>query len=127
MLSKGLLATTITTAVLAAACSNPAEPVLLVEPIQIDRVDVLILEISPPRATAHVEGVLGDGCSELHSVEQTRSGETVTVTILRERPRDAVCTQIARLYQDDIPLEGVYPPGRYLLRVNSVEKAFATN
>ena len=107
--------------------ASPTAPDVVTEPIQIDRVDVLILESSPPQVTARVEGVLGDGCATLHSVAQQRSGNTVTVTILRERPRDAICTQIAKLYDDVIRLEGQFPPGDYLLRVNSVEKTFSTS
>jgi hypothetical protein len=106
--------------------SNPAAPDLLVDEIQIDGVDVRVLESSPPQAVAHVEGILGDACSELRSQTQTRLGHLVLVTILRERPRDAVCSQIAKLYVADIPLEGEYPPGHYLLRVNEVEKEFTT-
>lgn len=112
--------------VLLAACSLPADPDVVVEPIQVDSVDVRVMESSPPQASAHVRGVLGDGCSSFHSQEQQRSGNTITVTILRERPRDAVCTQIAKLYDADIPLEGTFPPGEYVLRVNGVEKVFTT-
>ena len=111
---------------LGAACSTPASPDVVVEPIQIDRVDVRIRAGSPPQAWAHVVGVVGDGCASLHSVRQGRSGNTVTVTILRQRPRVAVCTQIARLYDEVIPLDGPYPPGTYLLRVNDVERTFTT-
>jgi hypothetical protein len=113
-------------ACVASACTDPAGAELSIDPIQIDSVDVLILETSPPQATAHVEGVIGDGCSALHSTTQRRSANTVTITILRQRPRGAICTQIARLYAEDIPLEGDYPPGHYLLRVNDYEKAFTT-
>lgn len=109
----------------AQACSNPAGPDALVEAIQIDRVEVRILEGLPPLAMAHVEGVLGDGCSELHSQTQARTGNAVTITILRQRPRAALCTQIAKLYSADIPLQGQYPPGRYVLRVNGFEKTFS--
>jgi hypothetical protein len=112
------------------ACSNsnPAAPDanLIVNEIPIDSVDVRVLESSPPQAVAHVEGILGDGCSKLRSESQARLGNLVLVTILRERPRDAVCSQIARLYSADIILKGEYPPGRYLLRVNEAEKAFST-
>ena len=112
-------------AVTVLACSsNPAGPDLLVDEIQIDSVEVRIVETPPPYAVAHVRGILGDGCSELRSQSQTRLGNLVIVTILRERPRDAICTQIAKLYEADIPLQGQYPPGQYLLRVNGVEKAF---
>jgi hypothetical protein len=117
-------------AVSASSCSNgnpaAADADLLVDEIQIDSVDVRVLESSPPQAVAHVQGILGDGCSELRSESQTRLGNLVLVTILRERPREAVCTQIAKLYVADIPLKGEYPPGRYLLRVNEVEKTFTT-
>jgi hypothetical protein len=109
------------------ACSTPAQPDPVVEPISIDSVDVRILETAPPQAVAHVKGLLGDGCSEFHSLSQARSGSTVTVTILRQRPRKAICTQIAKLYEADVPLQGQYPPGRYLLRVNSFEKVFTTD
>jgi hypothetical protein len=111
---------------LGCASANPGAASPVVDPIQIDSVDVRILESSPPQAVAHVQGVLGDGCSEFHSLSQSRSASTITVTILRQRPRDAICTQIAKLYEADIPLEGQYPPGRYVLRVNSVEKVFTT-
>jgi hypothetical protein len=111
---------------LTGACGQHQSPDSVLEPITIESVDIRILESSPPRAVAHVKGVIGDGCSELHSVTQSRDGSTVTVTILRERARDAICTQIAKLYEADIPLEGQYPPGRYLLRVNGFEKPFIT-
>lgn len=131
MLSRklnGLIAIGIGIGAMQACSNNPAGPDanLLVDEIQIDSVDVLILESFPVQAVAHVQGILGDGCSELHSQGQTRFESLVIVTILRERPRDAICTQIAKVYAADIPLEGQYPPGRYLLRVNTVEKAFTT-
>jgi hypothetical protein len=50
----------------------------------------------------------------------------VTVTILRQRPRDAICTQIAKLYEDNIRLDGQYPPGQYTLRVNDLTTTFET-
>ncbi|HEX9725060.1 MAG TPA: hypothetical protein VGC53_12340 [Vicinamibacteria bacterium] len=112
------------------ACAYQSNPTgaddLLVEPIQVESVDVLILESFPPQAVAHVRGILGDGCSEFHSLRQERSGNIVTVTILRQRPRNAICTQIGKLYEENIPLEGWYPPGRYVLRVNEVVKRFTT-
>jgi hypothetical protein len=59
-------------------------------------------------------------------VGQQRSGNIVTVTILRERPRHAICIQIAKLYDDVIRLEGSFPPGVYQLRVNAFETTFTT-
>ena len=114
------------TLVLASGCSGPAAPDLLVEPIQIDSVEVIVMESAPPLASAHVRGILGDGCSTLQSVTQARSGNAVTLTILRQRPKDAICTQIAKLYDAVIRLDGQYPQGRYTLRVNGFEVVFET-
>lgn len=107
----------------AIACSNPVGPdPVRVDPIQIDTVTVLLM--APAQASARVRGAVGDGCSTLKSVTQARSGNAVTVTILRERPVNAVCTQQLRLYDETIPLEGSYPAGRYTLKVNGVEVTF---
>ena len=108
-----------------AVAPNPL-PELVIMPIHINRVDVQILESVPPRASAHVEGVIGDGCAELNSESQARFGNTVTITILSQRPRKGICPQIAKLYRKDIPLEGTFPPGDWLLRVNGVDYTFVT-
>jgi hypothetical protein len=110
---------------LLAACSSTTGATLI-EPIQIDGVEILILESAPPQVKAHVTGVIGDGCSELDSVQQARSGSTVTVTILRKRPKDAFCTQIAKLYDETISLEGTFPAGEYVLNVNEFSTTFTT-
>jgi acetolactate synthase regulatory subunit len=115
---------------LAAGCPETTQPTppggTRIEPISIDSVDVAILESAPPQAVAHVTGVIGDGCSELNGVEQKRDGNTVTVTITRTRPVDAICTQIAKLYDANIHLNGAFPAGNYVVKVNGVTKAFAT-
>jgi len=108
------------------ACTSPSSPTVIVDPITIDSVSVQ-LSGDPARPVARVRGVVGDGCSSLHSVSQTRAGSAVTVTILRERPKDAICTQLAKLYDERIPLDGSFPPGRYTLRVNAFETAFETS
>lgn len=124
--SRRTLATAVwVAAALSAACSRPFEVELVVEPIQVDRVDVSLIATVPPQASAHVVGVLGDGCATLHSVRQSRSGNAVTVTIFRQRPLVAVCIQIAIRYDDVIRLDGVFPAGDYVVRVNGVERTFA--
>lgn len=111
------------TALGALACSGPAEPSLVVEPIQITEVEVLVLESFPAQVMAHVTGVIGDGCATLLPEEVERSASEITISILRQRPADAVCTQIAKLYDERIAL-GTFPPGEYVLRVNDVEERF---
>ena len=108
----------------AVACGDPATapttPKTIVRPIQVDSLEVLL---TPP--SVHVHGVIGDGCTELGSVRMQRSENTVSITISSQRPQDAICTQIAKLYDATLALPGDFPPGEYVLRVNGVEKAFS--
>lgn len=116
-------------ALLGFACSGDpglAPDAVDVSPIQVDTVDVAVLKSFPAQATAHVRGVIGDGCSTLHSTDVRREGPVVTVTILRARPVEGICTQIALLYDEHIRLPGDYPPGEYVLRVNTTETRFTT-
>ncbi len=106
----------------AGACSTPTAPdEVRIDPIQIDTVTVML---DGAEAKARIRGAIGDGCSTLKSVSQSRSGNAVTVTILRERPVSAVCTQQLLLYDETIRLEGTYPPGSYTLTVNGVLGVF---
>ena len=107
-----------------AACGDsataPSTPKTIARPIQVDSVEVLL---TPP--SVHVHGVIGDGCTELSGVSMQRSANTVSITIWSTRPEGAICTQIAKLYDATLALPGDFPPGEYVLRVNSVEKTFA--
>ncbi|MBP7689182.1 MAG: hypothetical protein KA765_14795 [Thermoflexales bacterium] len=99
----------------------------IIEPIQIDQVEIRIAESFPVQVFAHVTGVIGDGCSSVLPAEQKREGNTVTVTINRQRPAEAMCTQIAKLYDENIRLSGDFPPGEYTLKVNAVTQTFTVN
>ncbi len=111
---------------LLASCTSVtgSEEEVEIKPIPIDSVEVLILESLPVQVKAHIQGTIGDGCSEIESVTQKRSDQTITITILRRRPKDAVCIQIAKLYDETISLDGAFPPGSYVVQVNDFEKTF---
>jgi len=113
-------------ALLGCGGDNPVGGDVAVQPIVIESVDVLVMESAPPQVSVHVKGVIGDGCSELHSETQQRTGNTVRLTILRARREEAICIQIARLYDQVIRLTGTYPAGSYTLHVNDVERTFVT-
>jgi hypothetical protein len=105
--------------------TGPSQPAVVISPIQIDSV-VLVRGLETASGLGvHVQGIVGDGCSELLPIRQLREGSVVLISIERQRPRDAVCTQIAKLYDDVIALEGDFPPGAYTVRVNSTELAFS--
>jgi len=90
---------------------------LEIKPIQIESVDVRIAESYPPQLFADVTGWVGDGCTVAREPEITREGNTITVTILSERERDAICTQILMGYQKSIAL-GSVEPGEWTVKVN---------
>jgi hypothetical protein len=95
-----------------------------IAPIQIESVEVRIAESFPVQVSAYVRGVIGDGCSSVLPAVQERQGNTITLTINRQRPADAICIQIAKVYEETIRLEGDFPPGEYVLKVNDVTQNF---
>lgn len=109
-------------------CGSPTAPMprLLVQPIQVDSLELVRGVSEPSGLGVRVRGVIGDGCSELlPPITQTRQGAVVRISILKQRPQDAICTQIAKLFDQVVPLAGEYPPGSYVVRVNSSELSFS--
>jgi hypothetical protein len=111
----------------ALGCGSPTAPTprVLVGPIQVDSLEIVQGASSPSGLGVRVQGVIGDGCSELlPPITQEREGTLLRITILRQRPAEAVCTQIAKLFDQVVPLAGDFPPGGYTVRVNGSELAF---
>lgn len=116
-------------ALVAAACGKPGSPSqpgspMTVSRIQVESVNIRLAQSFPVQAFAHVKGVVGDGCSSLLPIEQSRAGNVITLEIKRQRPRDAICTQIAILFDQDIRLLGEFPTGEYTLSVNGSPYSF---
>jgi hypothetical protein len=111
-------------AVLLAACGrSPATPAptQIIRPIQIDSVQVVV---QASQVSVRVRGVVGDGCTELSGTSMSRADASVDIQILSQRPAEAICTQIALLYDETLRVPGEFTPGHYALRVNSVETSF---
>lgn len=102
---------------------TPDLATLDISPIVIETVDVRIAESAPPQIFVEVAGYLGDGCTRFHDLEQVREGNTFTITITGERPKDAMCTAIAEPYSENIAL-GTLEPGSYTVIVNGVRADF---
>lgn len=129
MLHANVSVVTLALGLALAACGNPAgsNDATVVEPIDITSVEVTILEIFPALVDAHVTGVVGDGCSTLLPIEQSRVENQVTVTIKRERRIEGACTLLAQLFDQTIRLQGTFLPGEYLLTVNTVDTPFGVS
>lgn len=75
------------------------------------------------RPQAYVEGEIGDGCSRLDSITQTRTANAlaITATLRRQGQR---CTMIMQYLNRWVPLDGSFVPGEYIVRANSAAVAF---
>ncbi len=77
---------------------------------------------SPSVAGVYVEvlvkGAFPDACTELHSVEQEKSGHLINVELDMRRPRGLLCASVVRPYRFYFILDGVYEAGHYSLRIN---------
>ena len=92
---------------------------------QIEALDILILESFPVQVHVTVTGYLGDGCTELGDITQTREGNTFVITITTTRPAEAICTQQLVGFEQNIPLDVAgLPAGTYTVDVNGFTDTF---
>lgn len=112
---------TVVAAVAVGACFSPSD---ITHPMQIEEVTVTVADARPPQVNARVRGIIPDGCSELAAIDQDREGNTITLSITVRRTSDGPCIQRIEIFERDLRLEGAFPPGRYVLRVNDVVRDF---
>jgi hypothetical protein len=65
-----------------------------------------------------VKGAFPDACTELHDVEQERTGNLIRVSLEMRRPAGAVCASVLRPYRFYLELQGTYAVGAYTLFLN---------
>jgi len=65
-----------------------------------------------------VKGALPDACTELHDVDQERTGNIIRVNLQMRRPASAVCASVLRPYRFYLELDGLYAAGSYTLILN---------
>ena len=92
----------------------------------IDRLDVRVLESSPPQYVLSVRAGLPSGCAEKNRHETERVAETITVTVLNWLPTDSrPCTLIYGSYELNIHVGSDFRPGTtYSVIVNDKRTAF---
>jgi inhibitor of cysteine peptidase len=88
---------------------------------------ILVRSSRKPPISVHVEaeGVLPDGCTEIHRVRQERSLSGVTVTLTTRRESSAVCAAEARSFRRSLRLDvSGLAPGLYFVEVNGIRDTF---
>jgi inhibitor of cysteine peptidase len=89
----------------------------------VERIEVVILESYPVQVRVVVYGWLSDGCTKLHGFDQKTEGKVIAMRVLTTRPRDAICTQAIKRFQETYPVETEgLAPGTYTLDVNGKSK-----
>jgi hypothetical protein len=92
--------------------------------LTVESVQVRIMESFPVQVSAQVKGYLRDGCESLDGTTQVRSGNTITVTIATARAQGRSCIQSIAPVQENVRLDGPFPAGTYVVRVNGIEQTF---
>ena len=97
-------------------------------PAPVDGLEVLIRESAPPQVSLKITAGLPSGCAQPHSHQLTRSGNTISVTVLNSMPTgEPICTMIYGSYELTVDLGSEFEPGTtYTVQVNDKTTAFKT-
>ena len=115
----------VTVLVLLAACGGTSEtqdpdsesPVG--EEVTLAMVDSVTVEQRDNHFYAMVTGNYPDPCTSISSVEQIAEGNTISITLLTDRPADLMCAAVLAPFTIDILLTtGGLVPGEYSVIVN---------
>jgi inhibitor of cysteine peptidase len=127
MKSKITLLLTVLTVLLSACSLNSPSSgsQTIIGLAMIESIEIMILESFPVQVHVRIKGILGDSCTTLHQITQTRVENTFTITVTTTRPAEAVCADIITRFEKGIALD-VYglPSGTYIVDVNSVCDTF---
>ena len=91
--------------------------------LAVQRTEVKVVHAVPVQVSVVVHGVLLNGCSEVSAIKQSRVDHAITVAIAIHTTAE-VCTMMARLVEEKVPLEGEFKPGLYTVNVNGTLKKF---
>lgn len=103
--------------------TKPTDPVATAD---VQSVEIQILESFPVQVNAIARGQLPDaGCTTIAGVNQSRSGNTFTVTLTTRVDPNAMCAQVITPFEYTIPLDvSSLLPAPYMVNVNGVETSF---
>ena len=92
----------------------------------VQSVEIQILESFPVQANAIARGQFPDaGCTTIAGVNQSRSGNTFTVTLTTKVDPNSICSQVITPFEYVVPLDvSSLLPAQYIVNVNGVEATF---
>jgi len=107
--------------------SKSADEIVIGENADVQEVHVNLMESFPLQVSITIKGTLPDGCSSIHGtkVESDTEKGTFDITILTERPKDAVCIQVLTPFETTVPLDVLgLPAGVYIVNVYDQSASF---
>lgn len=91
----------------------------------IHEVRVNIAESDPPQVFIYIKGGLADGATTFHEAKVERTGNTITITVTTQRPKDAVATQVYGYFEENVALGIDFTSGEtYIVIVNDQTTSF---
>lgn len=105
--------------------TEPPMPDVMRQPIMVEEVNVLMTKSLPPQVRLVVTGMIQDGCDFPVQMTETQDGNTITVTLFRELPMDAMCPMMIASYDETLALSTPIESGQtYTVIVNDVTVTF---
>lgn len=101
----------------------PPEPPLGQEPLRVSTLSVRT-DAAPAGVSVLVSGAAHNACTTVGAVTQTRKGNVIEVGIQTVWDPAAFCILVLKNLDVAVPLDGPFPPGDYVVRVNGVEARF---
>jgi len=107
-------------------CQSPgAVDGVEIKPAPINEVRVSIAESYPPQVFVYIKGGLADSCTTFHELETERSGNTITIQVTTQRPKDADCAQVYGFFEKNVNLGTDFTSGdTYIVNVNAQTTSF---
>lgn len=113
------------TALAFTGCKTGPASDIEIKPAPIHEIDVRFAESFPVQVFVYIKGGLSDGCTTFRDLKTVRSGETVTIDVTIQRPREAICTQVYGFFEKNVALGTDFVSGKtYTLKVNGEVRTF---
>ncbi len=110
---------------LASPLNSPLPDAMTIGMAGIDKVTLLVEAAKPSKLVASVKGYLGDACTSLGAVTQSREGNTIKVTVGTLRPTDRICAQMVKDFEVIVPVKtDDLSVGSYVVDVNGASASF---
>ena len=91
----------------------------------VHEVQVNIAESYPPQVFIYIKGGLSDSCTTFREFTTKRRGNTISIKVTTQRPKEVVCAQVYTFFEKNISLGSDFTLGEtYIVEVNDKSTSF---